>query len=132
VQTEFTDFFDILSPTWGWFHQHFFVRLFLSKNLTLFGEWQTANRAQVWQILGHKNGKFGCTVLEEIVGEIEWWIFVGVILLGKNVWWNQPQESILPNFFLYEPNIFHVFFKIKLGHFRLKALFSYVTNIQAK
>jgi hypothetical protein len=49
-----------------------FARLFFSKNWSFFGKWQIANGAQIWRILGHK---FGCKVLEEIVGEIEWWFF---------------------------------------------------------
>jgi hypothetical protein len=41
------------------FHRYF-VRLFRTKKLTLF--WQMVNGTQIWQILGHKFGKFGSTV----------------------------------------------------------------------
>ncbi len=69
-----------------------FVRIFCMQNLTpFFEEQRLANGAQIWQILSCKFGKFGCTVLEYIVGEnkrqiVRQTLCIRVFSLGEKVW----------------------------------------------
>ncbi len=80
----------------GRFHQHFRAIFSRAKFDAFFGERRLVNGAQIWQIFCLK---FGFTVLELTVGEIEQRIFrqtpfAGNFSLGEKVWWNRPQVCV--------------------------------------
>ncbi len=73
--------------SWGRFHQHFRAIFSRAKFDAFFGERRLANGTQIWRIF---RLKFGFTVLELTVGEIEWRIFrqtrcAGIFSLGEKV-----------------------------------------------